>query len=88
MDVIHTDAPVAEEDFCSLTLSVVRQPCRHSCDIVEQAFNYAWMQAGLSLDANLTWTLLHTTSKSFSSAHAQKQLTVLADQLFRVSSIV
>jgi len=27
------------------------QLCRHSCDIVEQAFNYAWMQAGLSLDA-------------------------------------
>lgn len=25
-------------------------PCRGACDIVERAFNYAWMQAGLSLD--------------------------------------
>lgn len=25
-------------------------PCRGACDIVERAFNYVWMQAGLSLD--------------------------------------
>lgn len=25
-------------------------PCRGACNIVERAFNYAWMQAGLSLD--------------------------------------
>ena len=24
--------------------------CRGACDIVERAFNYAWMQAGLSLE--------------------------------------
>ena len=26
-------------------------PCRGACDIVERAFNYAWMQAGLGLDS-------------------------------------
>lgn len=25
-------------------------PCRGACGIVERAFNYAWMQAGLSLE--------------------------------------
>ena len=24
--------------------------CRGACDIVERAFNYAWMQAGLSME--------------------------------------